>query len=322
MNILVIGGAGYIGSHACKAIHAKGLVPIVYDNMSRGNRDAVKWGPLEVGNIEDRKRLLNVLEKYKPTALMHFAAFTYVGESVADPLLYYQNNVVGTAVLLQAVMSFKPIPIIFSSTAAVYGMPQTTPIPEQHPLQPINPYGFSKVVVERMLSDLYESQGLPSVALRYFNAAGCDPMGQIGERHDPETHLIPLALTAARDGTPIKIFGTDYDTPDGTCIRDYIHVVDIVDAHIRALDYLLAGGKSCVFNLANAHGFSVKEVVTTAERVTGRTIRRQFEARRAGDPAVLIGDSTSARVKLGWTPQRSDLSVQITDAWNWFQHSR
>jgi UDP-arabinose 4-epimerase len=319
LNILVTGGAGYIGSHVCKALFAKGMTPVVYDNLSRGNREAVQWGPLEVGDIADTKRLREVLKRYRPAALMHFAAFTYVGESVADPLLYYRNNVAGTAALLQAVMNFKPLPVVFSSTAAVYGMPQTVPIPEDHPRNPINPYGFSKLAVEHMLFDLRTSHGLPFIALRYFNAAGADPDGRIGEMHDPETHLIPLVLIAARQGTAVKIFGTDYDTPDGTCLRDYVHVVDIADAHVRALDHLFGGGESCALNLANAQGHSVNEVIAAAERVVGHPIRIELAARRPGDPAALVGNSKRARETLGWTPSRSALDIQIADAWNWLR---
>jgi UDP-glucose-4-epimerase GalE len=250
---------------------------------------------------------------------MHFAAFTYVGESVAHPLMYYRNNVGGTAALLQAVINFKTLPVVFSSTAAVYGMPETVPIPEDHPRNPINPYGFSKLAAERMLLDLGASHQLPFIALRYFNAAGADPDGRIGEMHNPETHIIPLVLLAARQGTAVKIFGTDYDTPDGTCIRDYIHVVDIADAHVRALDHLLKGGESSPLNLANAQGYSVREVITAAERVVGHPIRVELAPRRPGDPASLIGNSKRAREMLGWTPSRSALDIQIADAWNWLK---
>src|ERR1019366_1050377 len=238
LKILVTGGAGYSGSHTCKALAAKGFEPIVYDSLSRGNRWAVKWGPLEEGDIEDTARLRAVFDQYRPVALMNFAAYAYVGESVEDPLLYYRNNVGGTASLLQALIDFQVIPVVFSSTCSTYGAPKISPIPENHPQNPINPYGFSKLVVERMLADLDAAYGLRSISLRYFNAAGADPDKEIGEAHNPETHLIPLVLAAARDGNPVQVFGSDYDTADGTCVRDYIHVVDIANAHVRALDYL------------------------------------------------------------------------------------
>jgi UDP-glucose-4-epimerase GalE len=317
LNILVTGGAGYIGSHACKTLAAKGYTPISYDNLSRGNSWAVKWGPLEEGDIADTARLRAVLEKHQPTALMHFAAYAYVGESVAQPLLYYINNLAGTATLLRTVLDFRCIPVVFSSTCATYGVPERVPISEDHPQRPINPYGHSKLFVERMLADLHVASGLPWVALRYFNAAGADPGGEIGEAHDPETHLIPLVATAARTGEAVRIFGTDYATPDGTCVRDYIHVSDIADAHMRALEYLLKGGKSCALNLANSRGYSVREVIAAAQRVSGRTIRAEIAERRPGDPPVLIGDARQARALLGWQPARSDLELQIGDAWNW-----
>jgi UDP-glucose-4-epimerase GalE len=319
MKIIVTGGAGYIGSHACKALARRGFEPIVFDNLSRGNRWAVKWGPLILGDIADSARLRSVLEEYRPAAIMHFAAYAYVGESVRNPLLYYRNNVAATACLLQTLVDFEVIPVVFSSTCATYGVPETTPIIEDHPQRPINPYGFSKLVVERMLADLEAGCSLRSISLRYFNAAGADPDREIGEAHDPETHLIPLVLAAARDGEPVSVFGDDYDTPDGTCIRDYVHVLDIAEAHVLALEYLLRGGPSCSLNLANAHGYSVKEVIATAERITGRWIRVDRASRRVGDPAVLIGDSKRAQTRLGWGPVRSDLEIQIRDAWNWMQ---
>jgi UDP-arabinose 4-epimerase len=320
MNILVTGGAGYIGSHACKALAAKGFVPVTYDNLSRGNRWAVKWGPFENGDIADPQRLRAVLEKYHPVAVMHFAAYAYVGESVQQPLLYYQNNFAATAVLLRTVLDFRCIPVVFSSSCASYGVPEHVPIPEDHPQRPINPYGHSKLFVERMLADLHLACGLPWMALRYFNAAGADPDGEIGEAHDPETHLIPLVLAAARTRLPVRIFGTDYDTRDGTCVRDYVHVSDIADAHVRALDHLLKERKSCALNLANASGYSVREVIATAEKVCGNRIRVEIAPRRPGDPPTLIGNATRARSLLGWQPRRSDLEMQIRDSWNWMVH--
>jgi UDP-arabinose 4-epimerase len=317
MRILVTGGAGYIGSHACKALAMKGFEPITYDNLSRGNRWAVKWGPLEEGDIADVNRVRAVLKRYQPAAVMHFAAFAYVGESVQHPLLYSRNNVCGTTALLQALVEHGSLPFVFSSTCSSYGIPHTIPISEDHPQNPINPYGFSKMVVERLLADLGPNHGLRSISLRYFNAAGADPECEIGEAHDPETHLIPLVLRAARDGTSVRVLGADYDTPDGTCIRDYIHVADIADAHLRALDYLLSGRKSCALNLANAQGYSVKEVITTAERVCNAPISVEMAPRRDGDPPVLIGSAERAQAVLGWKPKRSALETQIADAWRW-----
>ena len=322
MKILVTGGAGYIGSHVCKALAAKGFEPVAYDNLSRGNRWAVKWGPLEEGDIADAERLRTVLERHQPAAVMHFAAFASVGESVREPLLYHRNNIGGTTALLQALIDYGPLPFVFSSTCSTYGIPRTIPIPEDHSQNPINPYGFSKMVVERMLADLDFAHGLRSISLRYFNTAGADPDGEIGEAHDPETHLVPLSLAAARDGTSVRVFGADYDTPDGTCIRDYIHVVDIADAHLRALDYLLKGGASCALNLANAHGYSVKEVVAAAERICDRPIRTEMAPRRDGDPPVLIGSALRAQALLGWRPAHSTLETQIADAWNWMMKGR
>ena len=321
-NILVTGGAGYIGSHACKALAAEGHTPITYDNLSRGNQWAVKWGPLEKGHIADTTRLSEVLEKYKPQALMHFAAYAYVGESVKDPSLYYSNNFCGTAALLRTLVAFQCLPVVFSSTCATYGVPEQTPISETHPQRPINPYGQSKLFVEQLLRDLNVAHGLPWVALRYFNAAGADAEGDIGEAHDPETHLIPLALTAAQKGGVLQVFGNDYDTPDGTCVRDYVHVSDIADAHVKALTYLLANGESCAFNLANSRGYSVSEVVSTAERVCGEPIDVKISQRRPGDPAILIGDAHRARTILGWNPSRSDLERQIRDGWNWLKKQK
>lgn len=271
----------------------------------------------ELGDIGDAARVRSVLEKYPPSALIHFAAYAYASESVANPLLYYRNNIGETTSLLQALIGFAPTPVVFSSSCATYGVPDRLPISEDHPQQPINPYGYSKFVVERMLRDLDASHNLRSVSLRYFNAAGADPEAEIGEAHEPETHFIPLVLAAARDGTAIKVFGNDYDTADGTCVRDYVHVLDIADAHVRALEYLIDGGATCAVNLANERGYSVLEVVATAERVTGKSIQVELVPRRPGDPAVLIGAPEKARTLFGWKSERSDLEVQIRDAWKW-----
>ena len=322
MKILVTGGAGYIGSHTCKALAASGFEPVTYDNFSRGNRWAVKWGPLEVGDIADEARLKLVLESHRPAAVIHFAAFAYVGESVENPILYYQNNVCGSQSLLETIAQVNPLPVVFSSSCATYGVPEKIPISEDHPQRPINPYGIGKLAVERMLADLDQAKGLRSASLRYFNAAGADPDAKIGEAHNPETHLIPLVLAAARDATAVTVFGNDYETPDGTCIRDYVHVSDLADAHVRALKYLLSGGTTCSLNLANAQGYSVMDVIKTAQRVCGKTIQTKIAPRRPGDPPVLIGSSDRARAVLGWTSQRSALEVQIADAWHWMRANK
>jgi UDP-arabinose 4-epimerase len=319
MKILVTGGAGYIGSHACKALAKSGFSPVAYDNLYRGNRWAVKWGPLEEGDIGDERRLREVLVLHEPVAVMHFAASCYVGESVEQPLLYYQNNVVGSTTLLSAIIGWRTIPFIFSSTCATYGVPEQIPITEDHPQRPINPYGCSKLAVERMLTDLGQAHRLPSISLRYFNAAGADPAGEIGAAHDPELHLIPRALMAARDDTSVLIYGDCYDTPDGTCIRDYIHVTDIADAHVNALKFLLKGGSSCFLNLANERGYSVLEVIELAGRICGKRIRTEIAPPRPGDPPILIGVANRAREVLNWIPRRSALKLQIQDAWNWMQ---
>jgi UDP-arabinose 4-epimerase len=317
-TVLVAGGAGFIGSHACKRLAAAGYQPVVVDDLSRGHREAVKWGPIEVANTGDRRRIAEILDRYQPAAVMHFANFTSVSESVADPQLYYANNVDGTAALLDAILRRNPVPFVFSSSAAVYGLPKNVPVNEDHPLAPINPYGANKVAVEHMLADAGSAKRLPWAALRYFNAAGADPEGEIGENHDPETHLVPLAIRAAQRGTSLAIFGDDYDTPDGTCIRDYVHVMDIAEAHVLALKYLLGGGKSGTFNLANARGYSVKDVIAAVARITGRPVATKLEPRRPGDPATLVGSAERARARFGWAPVRSSLDEQIRDACNWF----
>jgi UDP-arabinose 4-epimerase len=319
MKVLVSGGAGYIGSHACKALAVRGYVPVTYDNLSRGNRWAVKWGPFEISDIADTARVRDVLDRHTPVAVMHFAAYAYVGESVEQPLIYYENNISGSVSFFRAIAERERIPVVFSSTCATYGVPDTTPISEDHPRRPTNPYGYSKLVVERMLADLERACGLRSISLRYFNAAGADPDGEIGEAHEPEPHLIPRVLAAARDGKSVSVYGNHYETPDGTCIRDYVHVTDIADAHIRALDYLLEGGSSCALNLANARGHSVLEVIETGERVTGKAIDVKMAARRPGDPPILIGSSERARNVLGWEPKRSALETQMADAWRWMR---
>ena len=319
-NVLVTGGAGYIGSHACKALAAAGYEPVTYDNLVYGHRSAVQWGPLEVGDTADEERLLKVIDRYRPVAAMHFAAYAYVGESVTDPGKYYRNNVGGTVGLLEAMRKREMNRLVFSSTCATYGMPQTDRIGEDHPQTPINPYGRSKLMVEAILRDYDHAYGLRSLALRYFNAAGADPDGMIGEDHDPETHLIPLVLDAAigrRDH--ITVFGHDYDTPDGTCIRDYIHVTDLAAAHVQALDALERGVPSGAINLGNGSGYSVSEVIEVARKITGLEITSVSGERRAGDPDRLVAAAGRARDVLGWNPAYPDLESIIGTAWTWHQ---
>lgn len=319
-NILVTGGAGYIGSHACQALARAGYKPVALDNLVYGHPWAVRWGPLEQGDIADRAWLDGVIERYRPVAVMHFAAYAYVGESVQDPGKYYRNNVVGSLTLLEALRDHGIGCCIFSSTCATYGLPARVPIDEATPQVPINPYGASKLMIERMLADFEVAHGLRSLCLRYFNAAGADPAGELGEDHDPETHLIPLAIRAAlRAAPPLAIFGGDYSTPDGTAVRDYIHVTDLAAAHVRALDDLLAGGASGALNLGTGKGYSVREVVRTVEAVSGRPVPVREAPRRAGDPPVLVADASRAWARLGWRPAHSSLEEIVTTAWRWHE---
>lgn len=318
--VLVAGGAGYIGSHACKALAVAGHTPIAFDNLVHGHRRAVQWGPLEVGDTRDQSRVEEVLRRYRPDAVMHFAGFAYVGESVADPAKYYQNNVLGSLSLLEAMRVCRVSRIVFSSTCATYGIPEHQPIDESTPQRPINPYGMTKLIVERMLADYDSAYGFRSVRLRYFNASGADPQGELGEDHHPETHLIPRGLMAAVGEIPaLEVFGTDYPTPDGTCVRDYIHVSDLASGHVRALEYLLSGGNSLSLNLGTGLGVSVQEVIGALERVTGRRIPVQRSPRRPGDPAVLIADATSARQVLAFTPTFTEIDPIVETAWQWHQ---
>ncbi len=318
MRILVTGGAGYIGSHVVKLLGERGYEILVVDNLSKGHKEAVLFGKLAVADIENENRIKEIIREFKPIAVMHFAAFIEVGESVKKPDKYYRNNAFATLNLLQAMLEFGVKHFIFSSTAAVYGVPDRIPISESEELKPINPYGSSKAMVERMLKDLSSSYGLKYVSLRYFNASGADESGLIGESHKPETHLIPLVLKAAKgERDCIKIFGTDYPTPDGTCIRDYIHVSDLAEAHFLALDYLLSGGESEVFNCGYGHGYSVKEVIDTCKKVTGMDFRVEVAERRPGDPPILVADTMKIRRKLGWMPKRDDLEYIVKTAWNW-----
>ncbi len=322
-TILVTGGAGYIGSHAVLGLQQAGYTVIVLDNLAYGHQDLVEEVlkvELIVGDTSDRDLLDQLFASREIAAVMHFAAYAYVGESVSDPAKYYRNNVIGTLTLLEAMQAANLNKFVFSSTCATYGIPETVPIPEHHPQHPINPYGASKLMVERILADFDHAYGLQSVCFRYFNAAGADPEGRLGEDHNPETHLIPLVLQTAmglRDC--IKIFGTDYPTPDGTCIRDYIHVTDLAAAHVLGLEHLLQGGKSDTFNLGNGSGFSVKQVIDAARNVTKREIKVEECDRRPGDPPSLVGSGEKARTGLGWNPQYADLHQILTHAWNWHQ---
>jgi UDP-arabinose 4-epimerase len=322
-TVLVTGGAGFIGSHTCKALHRAGFVPVVYDDLSRGNREAVKWGELVVGELADRSLLRRTLERHRPAAVVHFAAFAYVGESNENPALYYRNNVAGTAELISAMQDCDVRNIVFSSSCAVYGVPRAVPIVEDSPLDPVNPYGATKMLCERMLRDCAGASKLTFMSLRYFNAAGSDPEGEIGECHVPETHAVPLLLDAAAgDLEAFTIFGDDYPTADGTCIRDYIHVADLAEAHVRALAALMQGGESATINIGTGRGWSVRELVEIARRVTGRDIPIQVGPRRPGDPPELVSDPAFARKRLGWGPRYADAAEQIAHAWAWRQGGR
>lgn len=322
-TILVTGGAGYIGAHAVQALKRSGYDVIVLDNLVYGHADIVKDVlnvPLVVGDTNDRDLLDELFSRYSFSAVMHFAAYAYVGESVKDPAKYYRNNVTGTLTLLEAMVAASVKTFVFSSTCATYGVPDTVPITEDQPQNPINPYGMTKLMVERMLLDFDRAYDLKSVCFRYFNAAGADPEGHLGENHIPETHLIPLVLqTALGERDSISIFGTDYPTPDQTCIRDYIHVSDLADAHVLGIEYLLKGGDSEVFNLGNGNGFSVRQVIETARKVTGRDFKVVECDRRPGDPPSLVGGSEKARKVLQWSPKYSDLTDIVSHAWVWHQ---
>jgi len=322
--VLVTGGAGFIGAHAVLALQQAGFEVLILDNLERGHRDLVETvlnAQLIVGDIGDRPLLDQVFHSRSIAAVLHFAAYIEVGESVRFPDRFYKNNVNGTLTLLQAMVAAQVPSIVFSSTAAVYGLPQRLPLEETDPCAPINPYGRSKWMVEQILADMERAYGLKYVIFRYFNAAGADPHGRLGEDHHPETHLIPLVLQTALGRRPhINIYGTDYPTPDGTCIRDYIHVSDLAYAHVLGLKYLLAGGESNVLNLGNGQGFSVRQVIDTAARVTGCHIPIQHSDRRAGDPARLVANADRARRILGWQPQYADIEEIIAHAWQWHQH--
>ncbi|HEY9665380.1 MAG TPA: UDP-glucose 4-epimerase GalE [Coleofasciculaceae cyanobacterium] len=322
-TILVTGGAGYIGSHAVLALREAGYEVVILDNLVYGHRDLVeKVLKVELiqGDIGDKALLNQIFKTREFAAVMHFAAYAYVGESVGQPAKYYRNNVVGTLTLLEAMCDAGIKNFVFSSTCATYGVPQQIPIAENQPQQPINPYGMSKLMVEHILDDFDRAYDFRSVRFRYFNAAGADPQGRLGEDHAPETHLIPLVLlTALGKRETISVYGSDYDTPDGTCIRDYIHVTDLAQAHILGLEYLLNGGKTEVFNLGNAHGFSIQEVIEAARTVTGRPIPITLADRRPGDPPSLVGSAEKAKRILGWQPQYPDIETILQHAWQWHQ---
>jgi len=319
-TVLVTGGAGYIGSHVCKALAQQGFLPITYDNLCSGNEEAVKWGPFEYGDIRDRKRLAQVIRTYKPVAIMHFAALIQVGESVTDPATYYDNNVHGSQCLLEEARLHGIRNMVFSSTAAVYGTPECDAIPEDAPLNPINPYGHTKLAMENMIRNYAEAYNFNTAILRYFNAAGADPDGELGTAYRKDTHIIPLLMkVASGDMDGFKVFGNDYNTADGTAMRDYIHVTDLADAHIRALRKIISEDKSITLNIGTTQGRSVREVLDAARKVTSKPILAAECDRRAGDPAILVADATAANDVLAWHPQHSDIETIIRTAWNWRQ---
>jgi UDP-glucose 4-epimerase len=318
--ILVVGGAGYIGSHMVLDLLRAGYPVVTLDNLSRGHRELVPGGEFVAGDMGNPEDLRQVFADYPIKAVMHFAAHSLVGESVEQPLVYYRNNVANTITLLEEMDTAGIRHFIFSSTAAVYGEPVKTPIAEDHPCAPTNPYGATKLAVERLLADVSAANGMTWSILRYFNAAGADKSGKVGERHQPETHLIPLVLQVATgERESIKIFGEDYPTPDGTCLRDYVHVSDLAQAHLLALEHLLQGGANTTYNLGNSTGYSVRQIIDTAREITGHDIPAQVEGRRPGDPAVLIADSGKIRRELGWQPAWEDVSEIIRSAWSWQQ---
>lgn len=321
-TILVVGGAGYIGSHMVRALLEAGYHVVTLDNLSTGHRSAVRGGDFIQGDLGDRDLLEEIFLTRKIDAVMHFAAFSLVGESMLAPVKYYHNNVAATIELISSMLRHHVKRFIFSSSAAVYGEPEVVPITEEHPCRPTNPYGATKIAIERFLADCDRAHGLNHVCLRYFNAAGAHESGMIGEDHQPESHLVPLVLKVATgEREEVRIFGKDYPTPDGTCLRDYIHVNDLTQAHLLALDRLLHGGESGVYNLGNNTGYSVREVIETARRVTGHPIPAVEEARRPGDPAVLVADSSKARRELGWQPQHESLENIVRSAWQWHRNN-
>jgi UDP-glucose 4-epimerase len=317
VNILVTGGAGYIGSHTCLALAEKGYTPVVYDNLVNGHREFVQWGPFELGDVRERERLEEVIGLYKPAAIIHFAGLIEVAESITNPIAFFDNNVSGSLALFAAALQAGINKVVFSSTCATYGIPQEIPMRESHPQLPISPYGTSKLLVERILRDLGTYQNLRSVILRYFNAAGADIQGRIGEWHNTESHVIPIAIDVARGKRSLfKIYGSDYPTPDGTCIRDFIHVADLADAHARSIDYLLAGGSSIALNLGTGRGTSIKQLVHAIEIISKIRLPIEFATRREGDPPELVADNTKAKSTLQWQPVH-DLEAIVKSAWDW-----
>lgn len=320
MPVLVVGGAGYIGSHTCLKLAEAGFLPIVYDNLSNGHKEFVKWGPLAVGDIRDRARLNEALEYYAPSAIIHFAALIEVGESMRDPLAFYDNNVTGSLTLMAAAKAADIRALVFSSTCATYGIPQQVPIVESHSQSPINPYGRTKLMVEQALKDLDRHAELRSVSLRYFNAAGADLEGRIGEWHTPETHALPLAIQTALGMRPnFEVYGSDYETRDGTCVRDYVHVLDLAEAHVRSVQYLLDGGNTLAINLGTGTGTTVQELLTTVEVVSGRNLPTTFKSRRPGDSPTLVANNELAMKVLQWQP-RFSLEEIVQSAWHWHSH--
>ena len=314
--VLVVGGAGYIGSHMVLSLQQAGFTPIVLDNLSKGHRDSVRGAELLIGEMGDKHFLAQVFSQHRISAVMHFGSLIEVAESVRFPAQYYQNNVAATLNLLEVMLAHHVKQFVFSSSAAVYGEPQYTPIDEKHPLAPINPYGRSKKIVEEILADFAQSDGLHYASLRYFNAAGADPEQRTGEKHEPESHLIPLILQAAQGKrAAITVYGQDYSTPDGTCVRDYVHVTDLCTAHLLALKALQAGQTNLIYNLGNGHGYSVQQVIAAAKQVTGKNISVTSGNRRAGDPAVLVADATRAKKELGWQPKYGELEIIVKHAW-------
>ncbi|MEZ5400425.1 MAG: UDP-glucose 4-epimerase GalE [Bryobacteraceae bacterium] len=319
MKILVTGGAGYIGSHTAKALARAGHTPVVFDSLEKGHEWAVRWGPLVRGDLSDRAKILSALREHEIEGVIHFAAYIAVGESMKEPERYFRNNLCNSLNLLGAMEEAGVRRIVFSSTAAVYGMPERTPIPEDHPKAPVNAYGESKLMVERLIEWFGEIHGFASARLRYFNAAGADPDGETGEDHDPETHLIPLVLAAAAGRIPsLQLFGADYPTRDGTAVRDYIHVTDLAEAHVRAFEHICRTGDRIVLNLGTGDGFTVREVIDVAARVMGRAVPFVERPRRDGDPVELVADSSAARRLLGWEPRHSSLDEILETAWRWY----
>ncbi|WP_299193387.1 UDP-glucose 4-epimerase GalE [uncultured Litoreibacter sp.] len=320
-TVLVTGGAGYIGSHACKVLAKAGFLPVTFDNLDTGWEQAVKFGPFEKGDLQDRSRLDTVFAKHQPVAVMHFAALSQVGESMDNPGLYWRNNVLGSLNLVEAAIAAGCRKFVFSSTCATYGEQDGVALTEDSPQAPLNAYGASKRAIEDILDNFSASHGLEHVTFRYFNVAGADPEGDVGEFHQPETHLIPLVMDAI-DGKrdALTVYGTDYDTPDGTCIRDYVHVMDLVDAHILGLNWLLEGKGNAVFNLGTGTGFSVREVIDSSRTITNKSVPVVEGARRAGDATKLVSGSAAARDLLGWDPKRSTMEAMVSDAWRWHQN--